>query len=161
MRRRVVAVIGGSEPDAAERTLAFRMGALVAREGFALATGGLGGVMEEASRGAREAGGLVIGIVPHADPEACNLHVEISIATGLGEARNAVIACTADALVAIGGGLGTLSEIALALKRGKPVLGLSTWALDASRLPPGAPWRVVASPEEAVDALRETLGARG
>lgn len=157
MRRKIVAVIGASEPDAAERTLAFRTGSLLARRGFALVTGGLGGVMEEASRGAREAGGLVIGILPQPDPEACNLHVEVSIATGLGEARNAVIACTADAFVAIGGGLGTLSEIALALRRGKPVLGLSTWALDASRLPSGAPWRIVESPEKAVEFLSAAL----
>jgi uncharacterized protein (TIGR00725 family) len=113
--------------------------------------------MEEASRGAREAGGTVIGIVPLADPEACNLHVDFSIATGLGDARNVVIANTADIFVAVGGSFGTLSEIAIALKRGKTVVGLSTWKMDPSRLRDAA-WTEATSPEEAIEIVKERLG---
>jgi uncharacterized protein (TIGR00725 family) len=158
MRRQVVAVIGAGDPSPRERDLAFQMGTLIARAGYALVTGGLGGVMEEASRGAREAGGTVLGIVPLADPEACNLHVDYSIATGLGEARNVVIANTADIFVAIGGSFGTLSEIAFALKRGKTVIGLSTWKLDPSRLR-NAAWTEVTAPEDAIGIVKEKLEA--
>lgn len=129
MRRKLVAMIGASQPTAEEARWAEEVGREIARRGWGLVTGGLGGCMEAASRGAADAGGLVVGILPGADPDEANAHVEIAVATGMGDARNAVIADTAEAFVAIGKGLGTLSEIAFALKRGKRVVGLGTWEL--------------------------------
>jgi uncharacterized protein (TIGR00725 family) len=89
--------------------------------------GGLGGVMEAACRGARSGGGLTLGLLPGGDREEANGWVLVPVPTGLGEARNALVVQAADALVAVGGGWGTLSEIALALKLGRPVVGLDTW----------------------------------
>ena len=106
--------------------------------------GGLGGVMEAAAQGAASAGGTVVGILPGPDRTAANPHVTIAIATGLGEARNAVLTAAADAVIAIGGGWGTLSEIALARQRGRPVIALASWELE------GVPLTV--SAEEAVRA---------
>jgi uncharacterized protein (TIGR00725 family) len=156
MRRQMVAVIGASRPSEAERTLAFEVGERLAQAGLTVLTGGLGGVMEAASAGAARAQGLVVGILPGAEAAAANAHVAVVIATGLGDARNAVIANTADGFVAIGGGLGTLSEIAFALKRGKPVVGLETWKLDAKRLE-GVVWVKADSAERAVAQLVERL----
>jgi uncharacterized protein (TIGR00725 family) len=106
--------------------------------------GGLGGVMEAACRGARSEGGAAVGILPGLDRGAANRHVSIAIATGLGEARNALVVRAADALIAVGGAYGTLSEIALALKTGKPVIGLGTWEIE------GVQW--AEGPEAAVDS---------
>lgn len=125
----LIAVIGAGSCDARTEDLAHEVGRRLAEAGCVLVTGGLGGVMEAASRGSREAGGLVIGILPGADPRAANAHVEIPIATGLGDARNALIANTAQAFIAVGGAYGTLSEIAFALKREKPLVALACpWA---------------------------------
>jgi uncharacterized protein (TIGR00725 family) len=96
-----------------------------------LVCGGLGGVMEAACRGAKAEGGTTVGILPGPSRADANEHVDVALATGLGEARNALVVRAADALVAIGGEYGTLSEIALALKAGTPVVGLGTWELDA------------------------------
>ena len=156
MRRRMIAVIGASRPSERERALAFEVGERLARVGLAVVTGGLGGVMEAASAGAAAAEGMVVGILPGVDPAAANPHAAVVIATGLGDARNAVIADTADGFVAVGGGLGTLSEIALALKRGKPVVALDTWKLDAKRLE-GVVWVKADSAESAVSLLLERL----
>jgi uncharacterized protein (TIGR00725 family) len=104
--------------------------------------GGLGGVMEAVSEGAAEAGGTVVGILPGSDRSAGSPHLTLAIATGLGEARNAVLTTAADSVIAIGGGWGTLSEIGLARKKGRPVVGLDTWELNGLR--------VAGSPEEAV-----------
>jgi uncharacterized protein (TIGR00725 family) len=98
--------------------------------GAVLVCGGLGGVMEAACRGAKEAGGTTVGILPGTDRSAANAYVDIAIPTGLGEARNALVARAADALLAVGGGYGTLSEIALALKAGKRVVGIGSWEID-------------------------------
>ena len=95
--------------------------------------GGLGGVMEAACRGARGAGGRTLGILPGLDRSAANPFVDVAVATGLGEARNALVVRAADALVAIGGGYGTLSEVALALKAMKPVVGLGSWEIEGVR----------------------------
>jgi uncharacterized protein (TIGR00725 family) len=92
--------------------------------------GGLGGVMEAACRGAKEAGGQTVGILPGSDRAAANEFVDVAIPTGLGEARNALVVRAADALIAVGGGYGTLSEIALALKAGKRVVGVDSWEID-------------------------------
>jgi uncharacterized protein (TIGR00725 family) len=92
--------------------------------------GGLGGVMEAACRGAKQAGGHTVGILPGSDRAAANPFVDTAVPTGLGEARNALVVRAADALIAVGGGYGTLSEIAFALKAGKRVVGLDSWDID-------------------------------
>ncbi len=120
-----IAVIGPREASAAEQDLARTVGADLARLGLVLMTGGKGGVMEAACAGAAEGGGFSIGLLPDDHWEGANAHVTLPIATGLGVARNAVIARAAFALVAIGGGYGTLSEMALALQFGRPVLTLA------------------------------------
>jgi uncharacterized protein (TIGR00725 family) len=114
-----------------------------------LVTGGLGGVMEAACMGAREAGGTTIGILPGSDRSAANPYVDIAIPTGLGEARNALVVRAADALIAIGGGYGTLSEIAFALKADKRVVGLVTWDIEGVE--------PVESPEAAVETVLRDL----
>ncbi len=146
-----VAVIGSATSSPALARMAEAVGREIARQGHVLVCGGRGGVMEAACRGARAAGGLSVGILPGADRSDANPYVDIPIATGLGEARNAVLVRTADAVIAVGGEYGTLSEIGLALKMGKPVVGLGTWGLA----PPGdGPDPVVRAetPAEAVAA---------
>ena len=125
-----VGVIGGGATDSPDLEAAEAVGAGLARAGAILVCGGLGGVMEAACRGARQAGGRTIGLLPGRDRGAANPWVEIAIATGLGELRNGLVVRSADGLIAVGGEWGTLSEIALALKVGKPVIGLGTWDLD-------------------------------
>lgn len=124
-----VAVIGGSEPSAGDRAAAEAVGAALASAGAVVVCGGLGGVMAAACRGARSAGGLTVGLLPGPDPSAANPWVEVAIPTGLGEVRNALVVAAAAAVVAIGGEYGTLSEIALALRSGTPVVGVGTWTL--------------------------------
>jgi uncharacterized protein (TIGR00725 family) len=147
----IAVVGGGDERDEAVLSTARSLGELLATGGWGVVTGGGSGIMEAASAGARQAGGRVVGILPGRSPEEANRFVEIPIATGLGEARNAVIAATAAAAVAVGGEYGTLSEIGHVLKLGKPVVGLRTpWS--------GIPGVVVVqSPEEAIARLRELL----
>src|SRR5262245_42349834 len=129
-----IAVVGPGSASEAELTLAEDAGAEIAAAGCGLVCGGLGGVMEAACRGARSRGGLTLGLLPGLDREAANGWVVVAVPTGLGEARNALVVRAADAVVAIGGGWGTLSEIALALKTGVPVVGLGTWepAIDGT-----------------------------
>lgn len=124
MPRRIVAVIGAGVAGPRLRRHAEEVGRRLAEAGVVVLTGGLGGVMEAASRGAKNAGGLVIGIVPEG---RANRHVDVIIPTHMGDARNALIANTASAFVAVGGAYGTLSEIAFALKRRKKVVGLGSW----------------------------------
>ncbi len=108
--------------------------------------------MEHAARGARAAGGLTIGLLPGDDPDDANEYVHVAIATGLGHARNAILARTADGVVAVGGGLGTLSEIALALRDGRPTIGIQTWRFDRDRrTEPELP--IAANPKDALDWL--------
>lgn len=123
----LVAVIGAADATPDALATAEAVGRGVAVRGWTLVTGGRTGVMEAASRGASEAGGLVVGILPGPDARDANPWVAIPIPTGLGNARNAVIAQAAAALVAISGGYGTLSEIALARKNGKPVAAIGSW----------------------------------
>jgi len=144
-----IAIVGPGSAAAAELEAAEEAGAAVAEAGAGLVCGGLGGVMEAACRGARSRGGLTRGLLPGSDRDAANGWVVVAVPTGLGEARNALVVRAADAVVAIGGGWGTLSEIALALKAGVPVVGVGTWepAIGGS-VPPGI---VAASgPREAV-----------
>jgi uncharacterized protein (TIGR00725 family) len=122
-----VAVIGpGDEPTVA----AAEVGRLIAEQGAVLVCGGRGGAMEAACHGAKEAGGLTVGILPGSDRSEANPFVDVVLPTGLGEARNALVVAAADVVIAIGGGYGTLSEIALALKVGKRVIGLGTWEIE-------------------------------
>jgi uncharacterized protein (TIGR00725 family) len=160
MTRPVCAVVGGSSCSREEAAAARAVGRLLARAGFVVATGGLGGVMEAASRGAREEGGLVVGILPGPDRDAANPFVDLALPTGMGDARNALVAAAGDAMVAVGGSLGTLSEVALALKRGIPVAGLGTWRLDEERAPPGGRLLEAGSPEEAVRLVVERVESR-
>ena len=127
-----VAVVGAGGADVAPEVLAVAeaVGAELGRRGAVVVTGGLDGVMQAACRGARSAGATTLGILPGDDRGAANAFVSVALATGLGELRNALVARSADALVAIGGGLGTLSEIAFALKAGKHVAGIGTWRID-------------------------------
>jgi uncharacterized protein (TIGR00725 family) len=122
-----IAVVGPGDAAKHELEWAEDAGAAIAEDGAGLVCGGLGGVMEAACRGARSRGGLTVGLLPGLDRTEANGWVVVAIPTGLGEARNALVVRAADAVVAIGGGWGTLSEIALALKSGVPVVGLATW----------------------------------
>ena len=110
--------------------MAERVGAELARRGAVIVCGGLGGAMEAACRGARGEGGLTVGLLPGDDRSAANPYVDVAVPTGLGEGRNALVARAADAVIAVGGGYGTLSEIAFALKAGKLVVGLGGWDLE-------------------------------
>jgi uncharacterized protein (TIGR00725 family) len=120
------------------------VGRELASRGCVVVCGGLGGVMEAACRGAKQAGGTTVGILPGSDRRAANRWVDVALASGLGEARNALVVRAADAVVAVGGGFGTLSEIALALKAGKRMVGLDTWKVEAIV--------TASSAEEAVEA---------
>ena len=122
-----IAVIGSGEVDDTQRFVAEEVGAGLAAAGHVVVTGGLGGVMEAASRGAKSHRGQTVGLLPGDSRDDANGWVDVAIATGLGELRNGLIVRTVDAVVAIAGGPGTLSEIGLALKLGRPVVGLDTW----------------------------------
>jgi len=124
-----VAVVGPGVATPDEDALAEQVGGLLARAGAVLVNGGSTGVMEAASRGAAGEGGTVVGILPGFDRAEANPYVTVALPTGMGEMRNALIARTADVLIAVGGEFGTLSEIAFALKIGKPVVGLRSWEL--------------------------------
>ena len=139
---RYVAVCGASDPAPGQRELAREVGRRLAEAEAVVLCGGLGGVMEAVSEGATEAGGTVVGILPGGDRSDASRHLTVAIATGLGEARNAVLTAAADSVIAIGGGWGTLSEIGLARKKGRPVVGLDTWELKGLQ--------VAGSAEEAV-----------
>jgi len=133
----LIAVVGGSTCSTEEAEWAAAVGRLLATAGAVLLCGGLGGVMEAAARGARQAGGLTVGILPGSDPADANPHIDVALPTGMGEMRNALLVRAAGAVIAIGGGWGTLSEIALAQRIQTPVVGLHdafTSALDMPRV---------------------------
>ena len=156
MSRPYVAVAGPGAADGELTVAAEEVGRRLAEAGAVVVTGGLGGVMEAACRGASAAGGMTLGILPGADRAAANAYVEVCLATGMGEARNALVARAADGLVAVGGEWGTLSEIALARKAGKPVATLWSWELARA----GGPAEGVAvcdSPAQAVEAVLRGL----
>jgi uncharacterized protein (TIGR00725 family) len=125
-----VAVVGSGSAERDELLLAEEVGRLLATRGARVVCGGLGGVMEAACRGAKSAGGTTLGILPGLDRDEANAWVDVAIPTGLGEARNALVVRAADVVIAVGGEFGTLSEIALALKTGTPVVGIDTWELS-------------------------------
>jgi uncharacterized protein (TIGR00725 family) len=145
----VIGVIGGSTATDEDLRRAEAVGRALAEAGAALICGGRGGVMEAACRGAKAAGGLTIGVLPGANRDQANPYVDVAIVTGLGEARNAVIARSAQAVIAIGGSYGTLSEIAFALRLDTPVVGLGTWQIRREGHP-RAPIIYVDAPQEAV-----------
>jgi uncharacterized protein (TIGR00725 family) len=147
-----VAVCGPGLAGTREAAWAEEVGRRLAEAGAVIVCGGLGGVMDAAARGAGAAGGTVIGILPGETRAGASEHLTVAIPTGMGEARNAIIARAADAVIAVGGEWGTLSEIALARKMGTPVIGLGTWELG--RRAEGL--LMAHSPEEAV---REALSA--
>ena len=132
--KRVVVVIGPGHPSRREYNLASDVGRLLAKRDVVVACGGLFGVMEAACLGAKEAGGTTIGILPGYSRAAANRYVDVALPTGLRDARNVLVATAGEAVIAVGGRLGTLSEIAIALKHGIPVVGLGTWKLDPEHL---------------------------
>jgi uncharacterized protein (TIGR00725 family) len=146
MPLRYVAVCGDSDPGTPHREAAREIGRLLAKAGAVVVCGGLGGVMEAAGEGAASAGGTVVGILPGTDRVGANQYLTIALPTGLGQARNAVLATASDAMIAIGSaGWGTLSEIAHARRLGRPVVGLDTWRIDGLD--------AAGSPAEAVDRV--------
>ncbi len=122
-----IAVIGAGDAAAEVRALAFAVGREIAARNAVLVCGGLGGVMEAAAQGAREAGGHTIGILPGYNRQSANRYIEFAVATGMGEARNAIVIGSADAVVALAGEGGTLAEIGFALKLKRPVVALGAW----------------------------------
>jgi hypothetical protein len=146
-----VSVIGGSTVDEETAEQASEVGRLLGEHGHGVVCGGLGGVMEAVCAGAREAGGHTIGILPGESRRAANDHVETAIATGMGNARNVLVVLNGDAVVAIDGAAGTLSELGHALDFGKPVAGLGTHAADLRG------FEAVESPAEAVAYVEESV----
>jgi uncharacterized protein (TIGR00725 family) len=154
-----VGVVGAGSADPVIVSAAEEVGRLLATRGARVVCGGLSGVMEAACRGAKSAGGTTIGILPGTDRGNANVWVDIAIPTGLGEARNALVVRAADVVIAIGGEFGTLSEIALALKTGKPVVGIDTWELSKRGVMATEIVRA-ATPAEAVNRALALAGAR-
>ena len=132
-RKTCISVIGSGNSDGTLSPeiakIANEVGREIAMRGAVLICGGLGGVMNEAAKGAKEKGGLTVGIIPGEDPSAANPYIDIPITTGLGFARNVLVAYSGDAVIAVSGRLGTLSEISFALVKKKPVIGICTWDL--------------------------------
>ena len=153
MRPRIVGVIGASELPIDLYHAAELIGREVAARQAVLLTGGLTGAMEAASKGAKAAGGLIIGILPGYSPQDANPYIDLPIVTGLSEARNLIIVRTAEVLIAVGGGPGTLSEIAFALTLHKPIISLDSWQIadDIIR---------VRTPQEAVARAFELMDSR-
>jgi uncharacterized protein (TIGR00725 family) len=150
-----VVVCGSGQATTQEVAWAEEVGRLVADAGAVLVCGGLGGVMDAAARGCEAGGGLSIGILPGEHRDPASPHLTVSIPTGLGEARNALVVRAADAVIAVGGEFGTLSEIALALKAGTPVVGLHTWELAKA----GSLVHAIIETETPQEAVRAALEA--
>jgi len=124
-----IGVIGGAKPDKTSLQAAFKIGQLIAEKGALLICGGLGGVMEAAARGAKQAGGITVGILPGNSPKDANPYIDIALATGLGYSRNSLVAMNSDALIAVDGQYGTLTEIAYGCIYGKKIIGIGTWEI--------------------------------
>lgn len=155
-----VSVIGGSRCSRREAELAEEVGAELARRGVTLVCGGLTGVMSAACKGAHSAGGMTVGILPGTRREDANPHVDIPIVTTIGEARNVIVVCSGQAVIAIGGEYGTLSEVAYALRNRIPVVGLNTWSLSRQGQMDGSAI-VAESPKDAVDKALAAIEAKG
>jgi uncharacterized protein (TIGR00725 family) len=150
--RPYVAVVGPSDATSQERRAAEALGRALAEAGGIVLCGGLGGVMEAACHGADAAGGMTVGLLPGTDRAAANDYLQIALPTGLGELRNGLIIRAADAVIAVGGAYGTLSEIALALRTDVPVIGLETWDVEGIER--------VDTPAEAVKSALERAARR-
>ena len=148
--QKFIAVIGGRQPSSEEARLAEAVGRELARRGAILVCGGLGGVMEAACKGASSEGGVTVGILPGDSRQAANPYIQIPIVTGMGYARNVAVVKSAQAVIAIGGNYGTLSEISHALQSGIPVIGLNTWTLSKNDRQDNS-IIIVQSPTEAVN----------
>ncbi|MEP7033559.1 MAG: TIGR00725 family protein [Actinomycetota bacterium] len=157
MREHYIAVVGPSAGSPDEHVLADEVGQLIAEAGAILVCGGMGGVMEAAASGCIEAGGKTVGILPTESRLEANPYLTIAVATGMGEARNAIVARTADVMIAVHGEYGTLSEIALALKMGKPVVGLGTWELSKE----GEPVDAIVRARDPADAVAKAIALIG
>lgn len=149
-RTRLISVIGAGSPDEETESNARAVGRLLAEAGWGVVTGGLGGVMAAACRGAAEAGGFTLGILPGMDPAAANPYCRVVVPTGLGQARNVLVVAAGAGALAVGGSAGTLSEIGHALKSGKPVVGLGSWRVEGVT--------IADDPAGAVTALLSALG---
>ena len=152
-REPYIAVVGPSAGTPAELALGDAVGRGLAEAGAVLVCGGMGGVMEAAAGGAMNAGGKTVGILPTASRLEGNPYLTVAVATGMGEARNAIVVRTADVVIAIHGEFGTLSEIALALKMGRPVVGLGTWELVKA----GETVEAIVRAKNAEDAVAKAL----
>jgi len=152
-KKKFIAVIGGSQCSSQEAEVAESVGRELARQGAILVCGGRGGVMEAACKGASAEGGITIGILPGDSRQAANPYVQIPIVTGIGYARNVVVVKSAQAVIAIGGNYGTLSEISHALESGIPVIGLNTWSLSRK----GQPDNSIIPAQDAAEAVDKAL----
>ena len=152
-KRILVAVIGGSQASKQELKTAEEVGRELAKRGVAIVCGGLGGVMEAACRGASTEGGITIGILPGENQHEANQYVQIPIVTGMGYARNVAVVKSAQAIIAIGGSYGTLSEIGHAIQSGIPVIGIDTWSLVKS----GKINSSIILAENAIDAVEKVI----
>ena len=146
MKKLQIGVVGGRDVSSEILELAYKAGGEIAKRDAFLICGGMGGVMESACRGAKEAGGFTIGILPTSDAMDANLYLDVVIPTGMGLARNVLIVNAADGILAIGGKYGTLSEMAFAKQMEKPLISLKSWKFDKS-------YNQAQSPYEAVDSL--------
>jgi uncharacterized protein (TIGR00725 family) len=156
-RERYVAIVGPSAGTPVELALGEEVGRLIGEAGAVLVCGGMGGVMEAAASGCARAGGRSVGVLPGDSRLDANPYLTVAVATGMGEGRNVVVVRTADVVIAVHGEFGTLSEIALALKTGKPVVGLGTWELGKAGLPVDA----IVQAEDPRDAVEKALALIG
>jgi hypothetical protein len=152
-KKLIIAVIGGGRCTAQEAVLAETVGRELAKREAILVCGGLTGVMEAACRGATIESGLTLGILPSDDPADCNPYVQIPVATGVGYARNIAVVKTSQAVIAIDGDYGTLTEIGFALKSNMPVVGLNTWSLYRN----GQEDKSIIKATDAVDAVEKAI----
>lgn len=155
--RKFISVCCGAEPSERELKCAYEVGKEIALAGACLVCGGLGGSMEAACKGAVENGGTTIGILPTYDRSSANPYVEIAVPTGLNHARNIIVVACGDGVIGVGGGYGTLSEIAIALKMGKPVVVLDGWQASSSIFKTSG-FRKAETAKEAVEILTKIIG---
>ena len=151
MNKHIIAVIGTGEPSPKTQKIAEEVGAEVARKGAILINGGLGGVMEASAKGAKRCGGTTIGILPGIYTSDSNPYIDIALPAGIGDMRNIMIVRSANAIIAINGSYGTLSELAIALKLGKPVVGIDTWDVSEDIIKVNTPIEAVS---KAINAIR-------
>ncbi len=155
MAKITISVVGPSQPTSEMAETAYEVGKLIASKGWVLASGGGPGVSEWASRGAKEMGGVTVGIIPNAHHEGANPYVDIAIPTGMGQGRNHLVVASGHAVIAVGTSFGTISEIALSLRTGKFIVGLHI------PTPFILPLRIAHTPEEAITIVEKYLKEKG